>query len=114
MAKVNLGASIENHFLLSEAYCNSGEKESRLKCQSSISDFALAFIFTNKSMILLSVTNSVCLSVTNSFIASPLGIIIKGFKNVVPIVCFSSEVEPICFIILYFSSSSKSLFSLSL
>ena len=55
-----------------------------------------------------------CLASKTTFIASPLGIIIKGFRNVVPIVCFSSDVEPICFIILYFSSSSKSLFSLSL
>ena len=55
-----------------------------------------------------------CLASETTFIASPFGIIIKGFKNVVPIVCFSSEVEPIRFIILYFSSSSKRLFSLSL
>ena len=36
-----------------------------------------------------------CLASKTTFIASPFGIIIKGFKNVVPIVCFSSDVEPI-------------------
>ena len=35
-----------------------------------------------------------------NFIESPLGIIIKGFRNVVPMVCFSSDEEPICLIIL--------------
>ena len=55
-----------------------------------------------------------CLASRTTFIASPLGIMIKGFKNVVPIVCFSSGVEPICFIIIYFSSSNKSLLSRSL
>ena len=53
-----------------------------------------------------------CLART-TFIESPLGIIIKGFRNVVPMVCFSSDEESICFIILFFSSSVKRLFNLS-
>ena len=55
-----------------------------------------------------------CLASRTTFIASPLGIMIKEFENVVPLVCFSSGVEPICFIIFYFSSSNKILFNLSL
>ena len=41
-----------------------------------------------------------CLASKTIFIESPLGIIFKGFKNVVPIKCFSSDEEPICFIII--------------
>ena len=55
-----------------------------------------------------------CLASRTTFIEFPLGIIIEGFRNVVPMVCFSSDEEPICFFILYFSSSVKSLFILSL
>ena len=55
-----------------------------------------------------------CLAFRTTFIESPLGIIIKGFKNVVPMVCFSSDEEPICYIILYFSNSVKRLFNLPL
>ena len=47
-----------------------------------------------------------CLASRATFIASPLGIMNKGFKNVVPIVCFQPGVEPICFIILCLSSST--------
>ena len=55
-----------------------------------------------------------CLAPRTTFIESPLGIIIKGLRNVVPMVCFSSDEEPFCFIILYFSRSVESLFIPSL
>ena len=43
-----------------------------------------------------------CLASKTILIVSPLGIMINGFKNVVPIFCFSSGVDPICFINIVF------------